>query len=413
MNIPILEHQLEALAKTGIIKDVILAINQVTSHLLIKEILDHFRKKFHIRIILSVEMEPLGTLGPVKLAKDLILDKNHDGCFFVLNSDIVIGGSKGEDLYPLQQMALFHGLHGKKATILTTKVQDPWKYGEIIQQEDGKIISIVEKPNYFVSDQVNAGIYLLSNEVFDDIGLNQENIVNNLFYTLKDQGELYAFALNEECYWMDIGNPQDYLQAQKMVLDHIHTSSYLEGELIQSDISKDQTSDVLNPETQMMYEEDFLLQKQGQTAKQYQNLHQHSHIQKSYLTQSHLQEQFAYIIPPVLIHDTALVHPSSVIGPHVVIGPRTFVGPGCKIQNSTIMSDCNIQGNSLIKDSIIGWRCTVGMWCRIQNTSVTGEDVQIENEVMLDSHMISPHLKITRAKIEAMEENKNYKAIII
>lgn len=82
----------------------------------------------------------------------------------------------------------FHKLHGGKATILTTKVKDPSKYGEIVTSEDGKILDIVEKPNYFVSNQVNAGIYLLSNEIFDDIGLNIDNIVTDLFYPLQKQG---------------------------------------------------------------------------------------------------------------------------------------------------------------------------------------------------------------------------------
>ena len=112
-----------------------------------------------------------------------MLDCNFKDNFFVINSDIVVGGRQGEDTYPLKEMLLFHNLHGKKATLLTTYVDDPCKYGEIISdQNTGKVTQIAEKPVEVISNQVNSGIYLLSTDIFADIGLNQDNIVNDLFY---------------------------------------------------------------------------------------------------------------------------------------------------------------------------------------------------------------------------------------
>jgi mannose-1-phosphate guanylyltransferase len=68
------------------------------------------------------EKEPMGTAGPLALARDL-LDDGSGKPFFVLNSDVVCP-------YPMKDMLDFHVARGAEATILVTKVDDPSKYGE-------------------------------------------------------------------------------------------------------------------------------------------------------------------------------------------------------------------------------------------------------------------------------------------
>jgi hypothetical protein len=68
------------------------------------------------------EKEPMGTAGPLALARDL-LDDGSGKPFFVLNSDVVCP-------YPMKDMLDFHIARGAEATILVTKVDDPSKYGE-------------------------------------------------------------------------------------------------------------------------------------------------------------------------------------------------------------------------------------------------------------------------------------------
>lgn len=46
----------------------------------------------------------MGTAGPIRLAKDLILQDNTEGMFFVLNSDIVCE-------FPFQELIEFHKSH--------------------------------------------------------------------------------------------------------------------------------------------------------------------------------------------------------------------------------------------------------------------------------------------------------------
>ena len=46
---------------------------------------------------------------------------------------------------------------------------DPSKYGVVVFQENGKIDKFVEKPKDFVSNKINAGLYIFTHKIFDRI----------------------------------------------------------------------------------------------------------------------------------------------------------------------------------------------------------------------------------------------------
>lgn len=69
-----------------------------------------------IKITCSQETEPLGTAGPLALARDKLVDGSGQP-FFVLNSDVI-------SEYPLEEMIAFHNAHGGEASIMVTKVND-------------------------------------------------------------------------------------------------------------------------------------------------------------------------------------------------------------------------------------------------------------------------------------------------
>jgi mannose-1-phosphate guanylyltransferase len=80
-----------------------------------KAFCEKWEKVLGVKITLSHEDEPLGTAGPLALAKDL-LDDGSGEPFFVLNSDVICH-------YPLSEMMAFHKRKGAEATILVTKVR--------------------------------------------------------------------------------------------------------------------------------------------------------------------------------------------------------------------------------------------------------------------------------------------------
>lgn len=76
--------------------------------------LKEFETKIGITITCSQETEPLGTAGPLALARDKLVDGSGEP-FFVLNSDVI-------SEYPFAELVKFHKSHGGEATIMVTKV---------------------------------------------------------------------------------------------------------------------------------------------------------------------------------------------------------------------------------------------------------------------------------------------------
>ena len=58
------------------------------------------------------------------------------------------------------------------------------------------------------------------------------------------------------------------------------------------------------------------------------------------------------------------------------------------------MEGTKILGYALIEGSIIGWQNTIGRWARINGLTVTAEDVQIKDELIINGAMIMPHKSI-------------------
>jgi mannose-1-phosphate guanylyltransferase len=71
-----------------------------------------------------------------------------------------------------------------------------------------------------VGDKINAGIYVLNGEVLNRIPLKPTSIEREVFPHIAADNKLYAYTLNG--YWMDVGQPRDYLRGLKLHLDSLH-----------------------------------------------------------------------------------------------------------------------------------------------------------------------------------------------
>lgn len=165
--------------------------------------------QYGIKITCSIETEPLGTAGPIQLAQDILLADNPSGLFFVFNADIICD-------YPLTKMVEFHKSHGCEGTLVVTTVEEPSRYGVIVANSDGKIDRFVEKPSTFVSNKINAGMYLFNANILKRIPMKPTSIEREIFPLMAADKQLYQLELPG--YWMDIGQPKDYLIGQGMYM---------------------------------------------------------------------------------------------------------------------------------------------------------------------------------------------------
>ncbi|AEO58884.1 hypothetical protein MYCTH_2306594 [Thermothelomyces thermophilus ATCC 42464] len=202
-------HQIEALADAGV-TDIVLAVNYRPE--IMEKYLAEYEKQFGINITISIENEPLGTAGPLKLAENIL--RKDDSPFFVLNSDITCE-------YPLKELAAFHKAHGDEGTIVVTKVEEPSKYGVVVHKPNhpSRIDRFVEKPVEFVGNRINAGMYIFNTSVLDRIELRPTSIEQETFPAMAADGQLHSFDL--EGYWMDVGQPKDFLTGTCLYLSSL------------------------------------------------------------------------------------------------------------------------------------------------------------------------------------------------
>ena len=159
----------------------------------------------------SVEASPLGTAGSVRNAIELL-----DDTFIVISGDALCD-------FDLTRIVEFHREKGSIATIALKSVDNPLEFGVVICDEEGRIERFLEKPSWgqVFSDTINTGVYVLEPEVLRHVPEGEPfDFSKQLFPFLLEAGRpLYGYAAPNEWYWQDIGNLDQYRQANMDVLD--------------------------------------------------------------------------------------------------------------------------------------------------------------------------------------------------
>jgi mannose-1-phosphate guanylyltransferase len=171
-----------------------------------------------VRLRFAEEPDARGTAGAIRFADDMLAER-----FLVLNGDILC------DLDLTAQIKQ-HTDTGARATIALYPVDDPTGYGLVHRHDDGEITEFLEKPEpeQIDTDEINAGAYLLERSVLDEIPPDRAvSIEREVFPRLIGEG-LYGIRLDG--YWIDIGTPERYLEANWDILEgRVKTSTPVDG----------------------------------------------------------------------------------------------------------------------------------------------------------------------------------------
>jgi mannose-1-phosphate guanylyltransferase len=157
-----------------------------------------------LRVDVTLEEKPLGTAGAIKNAERFVDDER----FLAFNGDVLTD----VDLTGLVDR---HVDAGAEATILLTPVEDPSAFGVVPIDEEGRVLGFIEKPALedAPTDLINAGIYVFEPSILDRIPPGQVwSAERQLFPALVDEGAP-LFAHPTKAYWLDIGTPEKYLEA--------------------------------------------------------------------------------------------------------------------------------------------------------------------------------------------------------
>ncbi len=186
---PIMEHIIER-AKLEGFNHFILAI-----HHLGNMIEDYFMdgERLGVKISYLRENTPLGTAGALSL-----INSKPDLPFVVTNGDVITDIRYGELLD-------FHVRHQASATmaIRTHEWQHPFG---VVHVQGVEIVGFKEKP--IARSHINAGVYVLSPEVLDELVLDTPCDMPTLFERLQlKEKRTVAYPMHEP--WLDVGRPDD------------------------------------------------------------------------------------------------------------------------------------------------------------------------------------------------------------
>ncbi len=324
VNKPLLQWIYERIAKYNI-QEAILAVNGLAAFYIKKQRIP----KYGLRIKYSIDppKTPLGTGGPIKKAEKLI---GHSESFLVLNGDIFAEVSYAEILE-------VHKKTNALATIALCEVKDPTRYGVAEVAEKGRIKRFIEKPakGKAPTNLINAGIYVLSPEIFSYIPKEKHiSMEREVFPKLVKEGKLYGHLING--LWMDIGKPEEYLQANKILLNTFAKTQKTKG-----------------------------------------------------------RDKFE-LKDPVEMDRNVNIETKSIIGPYTILGKNVTIGKNVQIKDSVILPDVRIGDSSSINGAIIGEGVKIGKNVKIGKDSIIGDQAKIRDNVSLtDKIAVCPGREVT------------------
>ena len=290
-NKPMSQYCIESICDAGI-TDIAIIIGGLGSNK-VRECYGN-GEKFGVNITYIEQDEPRGIAHAIRLCKKFVNNEK----FLVFLGDNIIQK-------PITDFVENFNKSDYDATVLLCEVDNPSRFG-IADIENEKIVKITEKPKKPTSNLAVTGIYLLTPLIFEVIDnlkpswRNELEITDALDNLLKQNDNISYETITD--YWKDTGTPEDILNANKQVLEHICNQTCIIDK--SANIGSDSS-----------------------------------------------------VITPSIIGKNCKIDKSAQIGPNVSIGDNTVISSDVVIENSIIMTDCKIDGGLNIRDSIISANC--------------------------------------------------------
>ncbi|KAI9086493.1 hypothetical protein K1719_031577 [Acacia pycnantha] len=313
------------------------------------------------------EEKPHGSAGGLYNFRDLIMEENTSH-IFLLNCDVCCS-------FPLPEMLDAHKKYGGMGTILVVKVsaETAHEFGELVADPiTNELLHYTEKPETFVSDRINCGVYIFTPDVFTAIqGVSSQR---------KDRANLRRVSSFEAMQPDTRSLPSDFVRLDQDILSPLAGKKQL---YVYE--TKDFWEQIKTPGMSLKCSSLYLAQFR----------HTSPHLlAKGDGTSG------ASISGDVYIHPSAKVHPSAKIGPNVSISANARVGAGARLISCIILDGVEIKENAVVIHAIVGWKSSIGKWARVQasgdynaklGVTILGESVTVEDEVVVVNSIVLPH----------------------
>jgi bifunctional UDP-N-acetylglucosamine pyrophosphorylase/glucosamine-1-phosphate N-acetyltransferase len=318
-NKPILEHLLEEIRSAGIGEFIfIVGYHQET-------VRDYFGDggDWGVSIDYVTQRRQLGTAHALSMIEGMLPAR-----FLLLNGDVLV---KGKDIKRI--------IGQEDITLALVEVEDARDLG-VAEVEGDRVVRIHEKVTKPPSQLANAGIYLLTADIFPVISQTRksprgEYELTQSLQLLIEKGDHLSYAKID--YWLDLGYPWDLLGANESLMGDIKPQSLgmvEDGAVIRAPVS----------------------------------------IGEGTVIRAH-----SYIVGPVIIGEGCEIGPNCYIRPFTSIGDNCHIGSSVEVKSSIIMKGSKIPHHNYVGDSIIGEGCNLGAGTKIANLRLDKGDIKVRD----------------------------------
>lgn len=206
---PLIYYPISTLMLAGI-KD-ILVISTPEDKKRYKQLLRHF-EDLGINFSFEIQEKPEGIAQSLIIGEEFL---DGDDCTLILGDNLFFG----HDLATSLREAISSN---NGATVFGYRVSDPERYGVVEFDEEGRAITLTEKPVNPTSPYAVTGIYIYKNEVVElakslkpsKRGELEITDINKIFLNNK---KLNVRILGRGFTWLDTGTPDSLLEASQFV----------------------------------------------------------------------------------------------------------------------------------------------------------------------------------------------------
>ena len=269
----------------------------------------------------SVEEQPLGTAGSVKLA-----ERRLDETFLVISGDALCDGD-------LTSLVEAHKAKGAAVTIGLKSVDNPLEFGIVVTDEEGRVERFLEKPSWgqVFSDTINTGIYVLEPEVLQHVPTDRPyDFSKELFPLLLEMGRpIYGHVLDG--YWQDIGNLDQFRQANFDALDE-RVGLNVSGIRLRGNIWLGEGVEV---------------------------------------------DDLAAIEGPAFLGNYCRIAPDASVGPYSVLGSSVTLLERARTERSVIDAATHIGRSARVEGAVVGRGCDIRAHAHVQEGAAIGDEAKL------------------------------------
>jgi len=307
------------------------------------------------------QVEQLGTAHAVLQTKSLLYDFSGD--VLILSGDVPF-----LTINTLKKLLKYHKAKKYSCTLISTVLENPYGYGRIVRDEEGKITGIIEEADLPEDKkgvkEINAGIYCFNKtdlfqaleKIIPDNKQKEYYLTDTVKILLKDDLKVGNIKVDDYKEVLGINNRIDLANATHQVYQRVCKYLMLQGVTIIDPGSTFIDEGVEIGQDSVIYPF-TIIEKDSKIGENCQ-IGPYSHLINTRIGKE--VKVWASIIEESIIEDEAIIGPYTHIRPGTTIKKGVKIGNFVEVKKSIVGEGSKASHLTYLGDAIIGKRVNIG-----------------------------------------------------